>query len=432
MTYFFAGIKGSGMTGLACILHDMGNEVLGCDDAKVYSFTEEPLNERGIKCYKNADMLTSDMIFVYTAAIHEEHYAIKRAKELGCKMYGYYEMIGELTRKYDAICIGGTHGKTTTTAMLGHIMQNTVGASYLIGDGTGVVDKGSNNFVIESCEFERHLLLYTPKYSVITNIDYDHVDCYKNVDEIVDVFQQFADHTKYKVVACGDDKNVRKIKSDKMVYYGFDDFNDIVAKNLELRDDGSSFDVYINKDFYGHFNLNIYGRHMVLDALACIGICYYEKVEHNDIIKYLNDFSGAKRRFQEEKVNDVVLVDDYAHHPNEVKTVLETARQKYPNKTLVAVLIPYTISRTQSFYKEFAEVLKLADKAFVTDIEPAREKFEDYPGVTSDLIIDLCPNAEHISKETISKLYKYDNAVIPFMGCKDPTWLIDAYKEGLK
>ena len=432
MTYFFAGIKGSGMTGLACILHDMGNEVLGCDDAKVYSFTEEPLNERGIKCYKNADMLTSDMIFVYTAAIHEEHYAIKRAKELGCKMYGYYEMIGELTKKYDAICIGGTHGKTTTTAMLGHIMQNTVGASYLIGDGTGVVDKGSNNFVIESCEFERHLLLYTPKYSVITNIDYDHVDCYKNVDEIVDVFQQFADHTKYKVVACGDDKNVRKIKSDKMVYYGFDDFNDIVAKNLELRDDGSSFDVYINKDFYGHFNLNIYGRHMVLDALACIGICYYEKVEHNDIIKYLNDFSGAKRRFQEEKVNDVVLVDDYAHHPNEVKTVLETARQKYPNKTLVAVLIPYTISRTQSFYKEFAEVLKLADKAFVTDIEPAREKFEDYPGVTSDLIIDLCPNAEHISKETISKLYKYDNAVIPFMGCKDPTWLIDAYKEGLK
>ena len=95
MTYFFAGIKGSGMTGLACILHDMGNEVLGCDDAKIYSFTEEPLNERGIKCYKNADMLTSDMIFIYTAAIHEEHYAIKRAKELGCKMYGYYEMIGE-------------------------------------------------------------------------------------------------------------------------------------------------------------------------------------------------------------------------------------------------------------------------------------------------------------------------------------------------
>ena len=98
----------------------------------------------------------------------------------------------------------------------------------------------------------------------------------------------------------------------------------------------------------------------------------------------------------------------------------------------MAVLIPYTISRTKAFYKDFADVLKKADKVFVTDIEPARESFEDYPGVTSNLIIDLIPNAEHISKEEISKLYKYDNAVIPFMGCKDPTWLIDAYKEGLK
>ena len=347
-------------------------------------------------------------------------------------MYGYYEMIGELTKKYDSICIGGTHGKTTTTAMLGHIMQNTIGASYLIGDGTGSVDKTSKNFIVESCEFERHLLLYKPKYAIITNIHYDHVDCYKNIDEIIEVFQEFANHTKEKVVACGDDQNVRQIKSDKMFYYGFNDNNDIIAKNLDLKSDGSSFDVYINNDFYGHFNLHIYGKHMILDALACIGICYLNNIEKDDIIKYLNDFGGAKRRFQETKINNVVLVDDYAHHPNEVRTVLETARQKYPDKTLVAVLIPYTISRTASFYKEFADVLSLADKAFVTDIEPAREKPEDYPGITSDLIINNCKNAEKISSETINKLYKYDNAVIPFMGCKDPTWLMDAYKEGLK
>ena len=432
MTYFFAGIKGSGMSALACILHDMGNTVLGCDDAKVYTFTEEPLKSRNIKCYKDAEQLTKDMIFIYTAAIHDEHYAMKKARQLGCKMYGYYEMIGELTKKYDSICIGGTHGKTTTTAMLGHIMQNTIGASYLIGDGTGSVDKASKNFIVESCEFERHLLLYKPKYAIITNIHYDHVDCYKNIDEIIEVFQEFANHTKEKVVACGDDQNVRQIKSDKMFYYGFNDNNDIIAKNLDLKSDGSSFDVYINNDFYGHFNLHIYGKHMILDALACIGICYLNNIEKDDIIKYLNDFGGAKRRFQETKINNVVLVDDYAHHPNEVRTVLETARQKYPDKTLVAVLIPYTISRTASFYKEFADVLSLADQAFVTDIEPAREKPEDYPGITSDLIINNCKNAEKISSETINKLYKYDNAVIPFMGCKDPTWLMDAYKEGLK
>ena len=171
---------------------------------------------------------------------------------------------------------------------------------------------------------------------------------------------------------------------------------------------------------------------MLLDALACIYMCYLENIDVDLIIENINNFKGAKRRFSETKIGNNIIVDDYAHHPNEVKTVIETARQKYPTKQVVAVLIPYTISRTKAFYKDFANVLKQADKVFVTDIEPARESFKDYPGVTSNLIIDLIPNAEHISKEEISKLNKYDNAVIPFMGCKDPTWLIDAYKEGLK
>lgn len=432
MKYFFAGIKGSGMAGLASILHDSGNLVIGCDDAKVYTFTEDVLNSRGIKVYKDADALTSDMIFVYTAAIHDGHYAIEKAKELGCKMYGYYEMIGELTRKYETICVAGSHGKTTTTALLGHILENTIGTNYLIGDGTGYVNKKSNKFVVESCEFERHFLLYSPKYSIITNIDYDHVDCYKNLDEYRSVFQDFVNNTSDKVIACGDDLEVRKLTGGNLVFYGFNDNNDVIAKNVNLRVDGSSFDVYIHNEYFGHFNLNLFGKHMLLDALACIYICYLEGIKVEDIVSNINSFSGAKRRFSEEKINDVILVDDYAHHPTEVKTVIETARQKYPEKEVVAVLIPYTISRTEAFYKEFAEVLKLADKAYVTDIEAAREDFKDFPGVTSDLIIDLVPNAEHISKEEISKLYKHTNAVIPFMGCKDPTWLTDAYKDGLK
>ena len=171
---------------------------------------------------------------------------------------------------------------------------------------------------------------------------------------------------------------------------------------------------------------------MIENALACIYVSYMLGVSLEDITKYLDEFHGAKRRFSEEVIGDVVLVDDYAHHPNEVRTVLNTARQKYPDKELVPVLIPYTISRTGAFYKEFAEVLKEADKVYVTDIEPAREDPKDFPGVTSDLIIDRIEGAEHISEEDISKLYKHKNAVIPFMGCKDPTWLIDAYKKGLK
>lgn len=347
-------------------------------------------------------------------------------------MYGYYEMVGELTKKFDTICVSGTHGKTTTTAMLSNILKNTVKTNYLIGDGTGVVDKDSNNFVVESCEFERHFLSYYPKYTIITNIFYDHVDCYKNIDEIVETFQKFVDQTSVKVIACGDNANVRRLKSDKIVYYGFNEDNDVRGVIKELRSDGSSFDVYIDKKFYGSFNINIFGKHMIENALACIYVSYMLGVSLEDITKYLDEFHGAKRRFSEEVIGDVVLVDDYAHHPNEVRTVLNTARQKYPDKELVPVLIPYTISRTGAFYKEFADVLKDADKVYVTDIEPAREDPKDFPGVTSDLIIDRIEGAEHISEEDISKLYKHKNAVIPFMGCKDPTWLIDAYKKGLK
>lgn len=432
MKYFFAGIKGSGMSALACMLSDLGHEVYGCDDATYYAFTEDELLKRNIKIEKDAKNLEKDMIFVYTAAIHEEHPSYIKAKSLGCTMYGYYEMIGLLTKEYESICISGTHGKTTTTALLSNILNNTIGCNYLIGDGTGHINKNSNIFVVESCEFEKHFLNYFPKHTVITNIELDHVDCYKDINEIIETFQEFVDKTTNQVVACGDDENIRKLKSDKIIYYGFNENNDIYAKNINLRVDGSSFDVYIKGDFYGHFNLNLYGKHMLLDALACIYICYLLNIDKEDIIKYLNSFEGAKRRFSEEKIEEVVLVDDYAHHPTEVKTVLETARQKYPEKELVAVLIPYTISRTEAFYKEFAEVLTLADKVYVTDIEPAREKFEDYPGITSDLIINLLDNAEKISEEEINKLYKHKNAVIPFMGCKDPTWLIDAYKKGLK
>lgn len=432
MKYFLAGIKGSGMASLASMLHDWGNEVSGCDDATYYTFTDDVLQERNIPVYKDASNLTKDMIFIYTAAIHEDHPAIKRAKEVGCEMLGYFEMIGKLTKKLDSICISGTHGKTTTTAMLSNILNNTIGTNYLIGDGTGFVNKESDNFVVESCEFERHFLKYTPDYTVITNIELDHVDCYKDIDDIIKTFQQFVDQTENKVIACGDDLNVRKLKSDKILYYGFNEDNNLVAKNPTYRSDGSSFDVYLDNEFFGHFNLNIYGKHMLYNALACIYICHLKGIDKDDIAKYLNEFKGAKRRFDEEVLGDVILVDDYAHHPTEVKTVIETSRQKYPDKEVVAVLIPYTISRTEAFYKEFAEVLKLADKAYVTDIAPAREKFEDYPGVTSDLIINLVPNAEHISDKDIDKLYKHKNAIISFMGCKDSSWLRDAYKKGLK
>lgn len=432
MKYFFAGIKGSGMSALATMLYDSGNKIIGYDDFNHIAESDKPLVERGIPIYNDLSHMEKGMIYVHTAAIHKDHKSYIKAKELGLPIFSYFEMIGELTKKYESICISGTHGKTTTTAMLSRIFSNTIGANYIIGDGTGFLDKNSNLLVVESCEFERHFLAYDPDYTIITNIDLDHVDCYKNIDEIVSVFQQFVDKTKNTVIACGDDLNVRRLKSDKIVYYGFNDNNDVVAKNVKLNQYDSSFDVYIKGEFYEHFDIKLYGNHMILDALACIYMSYLKGIFKEDILNYLDTFPGAKRRFAEEVVGDSILVDDYAHHPVEVKTVIETARQKYPEKKVVAVLIPYTLSRTEAFYKDFADVISLADKAFVTDVEPAREKLEDYPNVNYHMIMDLVPNCEHISEEEISKLYDYKNSVILFMGCKDSKYLRDAYKKGLK
>lgn len=430
MKYFMAGIKGSGMSGLACMLHDLGHEIIGYDDLTYYAVTEPPLKKRGIPIYYDIDMLDKGMTVIHTAAIHEDHKVLKKARELNLEVRGYFEMIGDFTRKYDSICIAGTHGKTTTTSMLSRILDNTIGTNYLIGDGTGFINSSSNNFVIESCEFERHFLNYDPKYAIITNIELDHVDCYKNVEEIIDVFQQFIDKVAVKVIACGDDDNIRKLKSSKIVYYGFNDSNDIIAKNLVQTRNGSSFDCFINKEFYGHFDIHLFGKHMILNSLACIYMSYLLGIKKCDIINYLDTFGGAKRRFSEEVVGDCILVDDYAHHPTEIKTVIETSRQKYPDRKVVAVLIPYTLSRAEAFYKEFADVISLADKAFVTDIEPAREKIEDYPNISSEMIIERVKNAEHISLAEINKLYNYPNSVILFMGCKDSFYLRDAYKKG--
>jgi len=154
-------------------------------------------------------------------------------------------------------------------------------------------------------------------------------------------------------------------------------------------------------------------------------------IKQKDIALYLNTYKSVKRRYNEEVFNDIVVVDDYAHHPTEVKTVIDLSRQKYPDKEIVAVLIPHTYSRTKAFYKDFAKVLSNADKVYVADIYPARENKKDYLGISHKKILELLKNGEHISPKTIDKLYKHHNSVILFMSGTDPSWLMNPYKKGL-
>lgn len=434
MKYYCIGIKGAGMSTLANILYDLGNEVSGYDDIRDHKFTEEGLEKRGIKIYyDNTHDIPKDTIVTYSVAFSENHKEIKRVKELGLQIKKYNEIIGDITSKFKTISISGTHGKTTTSKLITHVLDNIYGVSYFIGDGTGAANKNSDTFVIESDEFNRHFLAYHPTYTVITNIELEHTEIYRDIEDIIETFEHFAnENTSDLVIACGDNENIRKINFKKRVmFYGLSDKNDIYAKNLKLDENGASFDVILNNYEYGHFELPIYGEYMVLNTLACIAVCIKENVSKEDICKNLKTFKNAKRRFAESIVGDNIVIDDYAHHPTEIKVTLEAVRQKYPNKELVVLFKPNTYSRTAKFPREFADALNIADKAYLTEIDCNREKKQDYPGVTSNIILENLKNGEIISEETIDKLLKHEHAVICFMSCASIAHLKESF-ENLK
>ena len=418
--YHFIGIKGSGMSALAQIMKELGYEVQGSDVEKHF-FTEDGLIQSNIKILPfSEDNIKEGMKIVRGASFDDEHVEVKKAKELNLPMFSYSEMVGSLTKKFKTICIAGCHGKTTTTSMMAHVFNEIKGANYLIGDGTGYSNKENDTFILESCEYRRHFLNYMPYYAIITNIDLDHVDYFKDIDDVIDAYNEYANNAEKMVIACGNDPYTHYLDVKKPIFfYGTDEDNDIIAKNIEYKEDGTSFEVFVEDNYYGFFDLPIYGKHMLLDALAVIAVCYYERFDVKQVSKALKGFKGAKRRFTETKVNDNIIIDDYAHHPNEVKATIKSVRQKYPNKKLITVFQPHTFSRTKEFYEQFATIFNLADYSYVMDIHPAREKQEDYPNITSKLILDRLDHGESISIDDSDKLKNYENSVILFMSPND-------------
>lgn len=432
MKYHFIGIKGSGMSALAQIIHDLGNEVEG-SDVTHHLFTEDALREKNIKIMPfDESNITEDMIVVIGNAFDESNVEVKRTLELGVKKYTYYELLHDLVNEFESVAICGCHGKTTTTALLGHVFDDLVGANYLIGDGTGHANNLNKYFFLEACEFKRHFLNYYPKHIILTNIELDHVDYYKDLDDMKNAYEEFLRQCDKTVIACGDDENIRSLNTDKsLIYYGFNSNNEWIAKNIILNESGSSFDVYHKEEYIGHFDLPLYGKHMVLNALAVISFSYLEGLNMDEVHDSIKSFKGAKRRFKENKIGNVITIDDYAHHPTEIKVTLEAVRQKYPDKELVAVFLENTFSRTKQFYKEYADALNVSDKAYVTDIFSDRETSDEYPLVTPMLIVDRLNNGEHLKVGSIASLIDindtkcieplltHKDAVIVFMGCKE-------------
>lgn len=417
--YYFIGIKGSGMSALACILKDLGYEIEG-SDVKQYFFTEEGLIQRNIKIHEfNENNIKENMVIIQGNAYSDDNIEVKKAKELNLTIHTYQEMVAKLTKMFQTITVAGCHGKTSTTAMLAYVLDKLIGANYLIGNGTGHANKENKYFALEACEYKRHFLEYSPYYAIITNIELDHIDYFKDIDDVIDAYRHYANNAENMVIACGDDRYTHSLDTTKPIfYYGLDEDNDILAKNVEYTKEGTTFDVFIEDNYYGHFDLPIFGKHQLLNTLAVISICFYERLEAKEAGKILKTFPGAKRRFSETKINDTIIIDDYAHHPTEMKATIKAAKQKYPNKDIIIVFQPHTYTRTKEFAEDYINILSTVKKAYIMDIHGSRENISDST-ITSEDIINKIPEAEKININEASKLLNYQNSIIIFMSPND-------------
>ncbi|MEB7659241.1 UDP-N-acetylmuramate--L-alanine ligase [Staphylococcus xylosus] len=426
--YHFVGIKGAGMSSLAQIMRDLGNEVQG-SDIQNYVFTEVALKNNGIKILPfNADNIKEDMVIVQGNAFPDTHEEIVRAHELKIEVIRYHDFLGHIINQYTSVAVTGAHGKTSTTGLLSHVMNGDKKTSFLIGDGTGLGIPASDYFAFEACEYRRHFLSYHPDYAIMTNIDFDHPDYFKDVDDVFNAFQEMAQNVKKAIIAWGDDEYLQKIEADVPVYYyGFSKDDDVYADNLKISEKGTKFDVYIKNEYYDTFLSPQFGDHNILNGLAVITISYLESLNVDNIKAALETFGGVKRRFNETKIGNQVLVDDYAHHPREISATIETARKKYPNKDVIAVFQPHTFSRTQAFLDEFAECLSLADTTFLCEIFGSIR--ENTGNLTIQDLIQRIDGAKLIDEESVSILEQYSNSVILFMGAGDIQKIQRAYME---
>lgn len=426
----FIGIKGTGMSALAHILHDLEMHVQGSDVEKTF-FTQKKLAERHITMMPFGQQnITKDMTVIAGNAFPDDHEEVQAAKEKGVPFYRYHEFLGKLIQSHTSVAISGAHGKTSTTGLMSHVFSNLFPTSYLIGDGTGVGTKDSQYFVFEACEYKRHFLAYQPDYAIITNIDFDHPDYFTGIDDVKDAFESFIKQAKKQVIACGDDEHVQLFaKYHKIFTYGLGADNTLRAMNLHTNEKGTLFTLIKEEQTLGEFFIPAFGTHHVLNALAVLAVCLLEEVDLKEAKKHFATYGGVKRRFNEEFVGSNVLIDDYAHHPTEIKATIASVRAKYPTKECVVIFQPHTYSRTKEFLREFAMNLALADKVYLCDIfGSARE--QDGSVSIYDLI-NLTPKSNHLSLETMTQLQGYEDKVLLFMGAGDIERYINAYKQSI-
>ena len=381
------GIGGVSMSGIAEILKHWGFTVTGSDWAE--SETTKKLNLDGIHVVIGHDvnMVSKADVVVYTAAIKETDPELIRAKELGIQTVERADFLGLITKAFDnTICVSGTHGKSTTTSMVSMCFLEAgldpsiqVGADLKAINGNYRIGK-SDNFIIEACEYVESFLKFYPKAEIILNIDNDHLDYFKNIENINNAFIKYVKllpDDGLLVVNSDNDycAKLHEYTNAKVVSYGIkNEKANFVARNITFNKNGFAiFDVYHNNNFYASFELSVPGPHNVLNALACIALCDSYGIAKSDIKSALKKYTGAHRRFEFiGNINGASIYDDYGHHPTEIKATAIALKKKTYNQSWV-VFQPHTYSRTKNLLDDFADSLTYFDNIIITDIYAARE-----------------------------------------------------------
>ena len=386
--YHFIGIKGAGMTALAQIYKAKGAHVTGSDTENKF-FTDPILESLKIPVFQKFQEhnIGRPTVVIASAAYGKENPEIQEAKRKRIKVLTYPQALGQLMARKKAICVAGTHGKTTVTALSGLLLEKagldpTVVVGSYVDSFSGNARVGNSRyFAAECCEYKRHFLKYYPKIAILTNVEMDHPDYYKSFSDVKRAFSQFVSKIPENglLIYCADDPGAVAIAqktSKKKISYGFSQQAYVRAIYHRVKPGRTIFKVMRGRKLLGQFTIKVPGEHNILNALAIIALGTHLKIKLSTIRQVLREYQGTKRRFELlGKARGITFIDDYAHHPTEVKATLEGAKTYFPKARIVAVFQSHTFSRTKELLGDFGQAFGAADKVVVGPIfTSAREK----------------------------------------------------------
>jgi len=433
--YFFIGIGGIGMSSIARYFLNLGNEVMGYDRAE--SEILEKLSKDGVKVLDKIDVnllsedfKSNDVIVIYTAAISKENPYLNYFVNNKNKIYKRSEILGEITEKTFCISIAGTHGKTTTTAILTHLFykceenfQSFVGG-ILNGYDTNFISTGTKYSIVEADEYDRSFLQLKPNIGIITSIEEDHLDIYGDFKSLKESFHLFANKVSDKIFYSDEIEGLEGLS------YSINLETDYYAKNISLKDNGYKFDLITPSNEFINVEFNQIGGHNLLNALGAFSVADYLGLDENKLIEALADFKGVNRRMDVFRVGNKIVIDDYAHHPSEINAVLNSIKDKYNNLDVGVIFQPHLFSRTKDLLDDFAKVLSKFDEVYLLDIYPAREKPID--GVSSDVLLDkiICDKKSILKIESINeKIESIECDIIAVLGAGNVANSIQSLKK---